>query len=425
MKVPVGGSNEEISADRDGFALCRHSYLLVTFIPVYKDEVDVLWLERGWHHDLIQHLHYLTNFRLCAPVLPKDDRGDLVRFDPPPVDQFRLLQLPPQLSKLGALRALPRTVLTLWRAVGEAEIVHSGVIGWPYPLGWIVNLLTVLRRRELLIVVESSWLRSDTRRKDWRLTVFDALSHRMARWSCKHARLAFYTQPTYRNTLHSGDQARAYVTPAVWINDADVLDEATALGIWDRKVSEPVRLLFAGRLTVGKGINVLIDALRMLEERRIQVNVDIIGTGQLREACGRAADEFRILHLSILDPVPYGALFFQLLQRYHCVLIPNLTDEQPRILFDAGAQAVPVIASDTAGLRPYVDDNHTGWLIRSGDAGALASIIERIVTDTPTLRRMGLEALSATRGLSHTAMHRTRSQILMKHFALSSAEQVR
>jgi len=98
-----------------------------------------------------------------------------------------------------------------------------------------------------------------------------------------------------------------------------------------------------------------------------------------------------------------------------------LSDEQPRILFDASARAVPAIASDTEGLKPYVHHDRTGWLLPSGDPEALASMIERAMENAPKLRTMGLEALSTTRGLSHTEMHRTRSQILMKHLAGASA----
>ena len=411
----IEDSQTEKLAGRNDFAILRRPYLLVILIPVYRDETGALWLERAWHQDLVQHLSYLADLRLCAPVLPKGDQPDLVRIDPSDEARLHLLPLPAQLSKLGALRALPRTVSTLWRAVGEAEIVHSGVIGWPYPIGWIVNPLAVLRRRALVIVVESSWLRADPRRKDWKLTVFDAVSDWMARWSSKHADLAFFTQPEYRDTLHSGDRARAYITPAVWINHSDILDKTTAQIIWNRKLSEPVRLLFAGRLTPGKGIDVLLTALRLLEERGVRAQVDVIGVGERRNACVRAGEDLRIAQLSVLDPVPYGRLFFELVQRYHAVLIPSLTDEQPRILFDASAQAVPVIASDTAGLRPYVQHDRTGWLTPSGDPEVLASMIERAIGNAPKLRTMGLEALSATRGLSHSGMHRIRSQILMKH----------
>ena len=399
------------------FAIFERPYLMVTFIPVYKDEDGVFWLEHSWHHDLTQHLIYLTDFRLCAPILPKENQPGLVRLDLPKNGGLRVIPLPAQTSKLVALRTFPKVVSTLWRAIGDADLVHSGVIGWPYPLGWIANPIAVLRGKALVVVIESSWLRSSSEgKKSWRFALLNAVSNSLARWSCKHADVVFYTHSTYRDTLHHGDPATAYVTPAVWINDSDVLDEAAALRLWSRKVTEPVRLLLAGRLIADKGIDVLLSALRLLEQRGVKVRVDIIGVGERRNACLKAADELRVVSLSVLDPVSYGEAFFELVQRYHAVLIPNLTDEQPRILFDASAQAVPAIASDTAGLRPHIVHDRSGWLVPTGDPTALALVIERATSAAPTLEIMGMEALSLVRGHSHAEMHRLRSHILAKHF---------
>src|SRR5437763_3525524 len=55
--------------------------------------------------------------------------------------------------------------------------------------------------------------------------------------------------------------------------------------------------------------------------------------------------------LRLLDPVPPGAPFLALVRRYHALLLPSLSDEQPRVVLDAASQAVPAIASDTDGLR--------------------------------------------------------------------------
>ena len=52
-------------------------YLLVTFIPCFLDANDTIWLEQGWHHDLIEHLKYLRDFTLCAPKLRKGAQPNL------------------------------------------------------------------------------------------------------------------------------------------------------------------------------------------------------------------------------------------------------------------------------------------------------------------------------------------------------------
>jgi glycosyltransferase involved in cell wall biosynthesis len=318
---------------------------------------------------------------------------------------------------LEALLQLPYTAGVLWRTIGQVDIVHSSVIGWPYPLGWIANPFAVLRGKRLVIVVESPWRVGGMGRRGWkrRLLDMDPLREWLARWSCKRADLALFTHSRYRDALHTNKHGNAYVAPAVWVNEADILDERAAEDGWATKAGQPVRILFAGRLAAAKGIDVLLTALRSLDVRGVETSVDIIGDGELRDTCVQAAADFRAVDVSVLAPVPYGPDFFALLRRYHALVIPSLSDEQPRIVFDANAQAVPVIASDTDGLRPYVVHGATGWLVRSGDPEALASTLIRAGGAPSELRSMGLAALRATRALTHRAMHRSRSQAIFKH----------
>ena len=395
-------------------AVIDKPYLMVTFIPCFLDDDGTVWLEQGWHHDLVEHLRYLLNFTLCAPRLRKADQPNLCPIAVPEGVIFRYVELPDRSSAFRAFIGIPRTVLILWRAIGNAEIVHSSVIGWPYPLGWIVNPFAVLRRRALIIIVESSW-RSENPSLPAR--AWDTAKEAAARWSCRHAAVTLFTQPAYRDALYRGTPGRAYVTPAVWINEADVLTEKDARHSWESKITTPVKMLFAGRLVAAKGIGVLLQALRILEQRGINAKVDIIGEGGLRQSCIDAAAELPTVQLSVLDTVPYGAPFFALVRGYHALLIPSLSDEQPRVVFDANAQAVPVIASNTPGLRPHVEDGRTGWLIDQGKPEVLATAMETAIADPQKLRSMGMASLAATHGHTHVAMHRTRSYILKKHLA--------
>jgi glycosyltransferase involved in cell wall biosynthesis len=404
-------------ADDGGFALIDRRYLLVIPIPCYVDDAGAVWIERPWRQDLLEHLTYLKDFVLCAPRVRRGSQPDLVPLSLPPGARMSVAFLPPQTSLVRALLNAPRTASALWRAIGQAEIVHSGVGGSPYPLGWIANPLALLRGRRLVIVVESDWRCGGAGRRSWKQRVkdMDPIRHLMARWSCDRAHLAIFTQPSYRAALRSRAPESAYVAPAVWVNEADILDDQAAEAAWAAKSRGPVRLLFAGRMLVSKGLDVLLASLRSLEAMGAAVQVDVIGEGERREACVKASAELRSVRLSVLDPVPYGKPFFELLRRYHALLVPSLSTEQPRILFDASAQAVPSIASDTDGVRPHVQHGATGWLVPPGDAAALASAIARASSASPELRSMGLAALRASRGATHKAMHRNRSQLIRKH----------
>jgi glycosyltransferase involved in cell wall biosynthesis len=169
-------------------------------------------------------------------------------------------------------------------------------------------------------------------------------------------------------------------------------------------------------LTAEKGVDTLLDAVRILDRRGERWRLDIIGEGPRRDACRALAEQLRSVRMCVLSEVPYGAKFFDLLGQYHAVVVPSLSDEQPRIVFDAFSQALPVLASSTDGLTPHVKDGETGWLFEANSAEALARVLSEAAKDVARLRQLGLSALAAARGSTHEEMHRRRWRILVEHF---------
>ena len=143
----------------------------------------------------------------------------------------------------------------------------------------------------------------------------------------------------------------------------------------------------------------------------------MIGQGPLRDQV-IAAERSHPFGLKYFSPLPYGAPFLTFLQRYHAVVVPSLGDEQPRIVFDAAARAVPVLASETDGLRPHVENDRTGRLILAGDPGALAEAMALWVGNPAVLRSFGMEALSRVRTKTHRAMHSERSRLIARHLGV-------
>lgn len=163
-------------------------------------------------------------------------------------------------------------------------------------------------------------------------------------------------------------------------------------------------------------MTLLLEVPRQLDRDRVPLRVDIIGEGPLRSACTAAARELTCVRAGVLDPVPYGPEFFALLRRYDAVVVPSVSDEQPRIVFDAFAQAVPVLAARTDGLAACVAHGETGTLFPLGAATALAATLRSVAHEAADYRRLGMQALRVARTLTHREMHRTRWKILVDCF---------
>jgi len=166
-----------------------------------------------------------------------------------------------------------------------------------------------------------------------------------------------------------------------------------------------------------------MDAIRILNQRGVDLAVDFMGSGELEDSCRSFVKQERgTVTLGFVEPVSYGPKFFATLSKYDAALVPNLSDEQPRIPFDAFSQGVPVIASDTMGVREVVKDGVTGFLCPAGDAHELAALLERHAKAREGLRDAGLRALEWVRDRTHAAMHLERAAILSEALRPESAD---
>ena len=375
-------------------------YLLVLNVEIRRHRGE-FWADPLWHKDLMAHLDNISQLSLFCPV----KESSPPRADWRPCAHQRLRIVPcPSLGWLAFFH-IPRIVWCLYWLIGEARIVHTGIAGWPWPLGWIAVPLARLRGKFLLVIVESSFWRA-TRWETTRLARLKSMIFEVINRACVNAcDLAFFTTSAYRRQFSGRRQDFGIVAPATWLDEKHVLGDACARM---RASSRSGRLLFAGRLTKGKGVEVLMEALRSTS-----VRVDIVGDGELRDCCVALSTE-RPDQVRVIDPVTYGDEFFRLIDAYEAVVVPTLSDEQPRIIFDAFARGVPVIASSTSGHVELVQNGQTGWLVPPGDAHALAAAMCLALDNTERSREMGLAALKLVRSRTHRAMHQERADVILK-----------
>ena len=122
----------------------------------------------------------------------------------------------------------------------------------------------------------------------------------------------------------------------------------------------------------------------------------------------------------MLGTVAYGGEFKKMIRGYHAVVVPSITDEQPRIVYDAYSQAVPVLGSNTDGLRACVVEQKTGRLVTPDDPIALAKLLQWSSENIDKLENMGLAALGIARNLTHQKMHKRRWELLQNLLAENS-----
>jgi len=153
----------------------------------------------------------------------------------------------------------------------------------------------------------------------------------------------------------------------------------------DKQVDRGATLLYVGRFARVKGIETLLEAFARVLEKRPDVRLLLVGDGAqrpfLETECKRLdiVDRVTFHGMATYDELP--ALYAQA----DLFILPSRpqpggeTEGQGLVCLEAAAAGLPVIASDTGGIRQFVRDGITGRLVPPGDPEALAETILEIM----------------------------------------------
>ena len=288
-----------------------------------------------------------------------------------------------------------------------------------------------LRGKFALTNVESGGWRLGFQRP-WRFKtlVFAIAFEWLGRMMVNLSDIATFTHAGYRDSMLLGwRKHRGHIVCASWIDRENILSREAASATWREKLadrSRPLRVVFAANLLPTKGIAVLIEALKELERRGVAVDLDMYGRGVMLDECVEASKALTgSVKLRMRGLLAYGEPFFRMLQEHDLMAVPSLSDEQPRVIYDCFARALPVIASETPGLIECVTDGLNGKVVPIGDAKALADAIEWASKDRERLRDFGINALDVANALTHDQMHARRAELIesaLRRVAVSHAE---
>ncbi|NGX42809.1 MAG: Glycogen synthase [Chlamydiae bacterium] len=377
--------------------------------PNNKHYIDPLWFQ-----DLKQHASYINNLTLCCPCRHGEIPENWIAIeDDKQAKDIRIIPLQDARSFIQSLMKLPVNLATLWRAIKAVDIVHASIADWPLPFGWFVYPIARLRKKLSVLVVESAFWRVGGR-ISLKLRIKETVWETINRWCVGLADFTIFTHEQYRTSLSKNQ--RGHIIPASWIKNSDIMLHRDCIENWTKLLENPspLRLLFAGRLIVDKGILVLLNAAEQLKRCNAQITIDIIGSGNLLSACRSVSEKLQNnIKVNVLEPCPYGKPFFNLLRNYHAVVVPNISDDQPRILYDAFSQGIPIIGTNADGISYTVKHDQTGIIIEKNDVEALSEAIQQIAKKPASLRDLGLNALEKARENTHEHMHDKRRQLLL------------
>jgi glycosyltransferase involved in cell wall biosynthesis len=147
-------------------------------------------------------------------------------------------------------------------------------------------------------------------------------------------------------------------------------------------------ILFVGRFDDQKGIDVLLDAWRGLQEA---ADLRLAGTGWREDRYREQARQLGLRSVHWDGHVARERLP-ELVRRAWAVVLPSRYENFPLVLLEAMACGVPVVATRVGGIPELVTDGVEGLLVPAEDAPALREALAAIVRDGARASGMGARA---------------------------------
>ncbi len=319
--------------------------------------------ERGEPYNLVRASSLLP--ARCNPLQASADFNDLCESN--------------LLTKLAAVLALIGFFVKALRLARRSDVVCSH---WLLPSGLVGALLSKLLGKPHVAVEHSAALHLLTKaRGGRRLTRFIVANSQ---------RVAVVSRDLQRKLVALCPEAgrKCAVIPM------GVETSGESFAVSGRADAAPA-ILFIGRLTHIKGVDVLLEAMREFKHARLVV----AGEGHARRELEQLAAQFAI-NAQFVGRVNV-ATRDALLASSDVVVIPSRaladgrSEGSPVVCLEAMAAGRAAIASRTGGLAEIIRDQHNGLLFAQGNARELAEKLRLVLSDAALRHRLGQNAKRA------------------------------
>jgi glycosyltransferase involved in cell wall biosynthesis len=152
-------------------------------------------------------------------------------------------------------------------------------------------------------------------------------------------------------------------------------------GATPRAGNGPLRLLFVGRINQRKGVKYLLEALRKLSTKHIELTI-----------CGRVLDDLKIFEpyrsQITIRPSVSPAELVAAYQTADLFVFPSVAEGFAHVLLESMACGLPVLSTTATAAPDLVTEGVDGFVVAPGDSNALVSRVEWALSHRSELHEM-------------------------------------
>jgi glycogen(starch) synthase len=177
-------------------------------------------------------------------------------------------------------------------------------------------------------------------------------------------------------------------------------EPAFAAAARERSYAAATRLVFAGVWRKNKGIEDLVPAFTELARARPNLELTVLGAGVAHTVVQRAfPPELHSRLASVSTHTDEETA--RVLAGCDIFVLPSLFEGTPLTLMEAMASGLPIVTTETCGMRDVIKHNENGLLIPIRSPAGIATAVTRLLDDPALRERLG-RAAQAEAGTRYT-----------------------
>ena len=151
-----------------------------------------------------------------------------------------------------------------------------------------------------------------------------------------------------------------------------------------------IRFLFVSRIVKDKGIDELIEAIKIIKKNHSAVEFHF--AGGCSEEYELSLNEWKSSQLIVYHGHISPDEMAQLYQNTHCLIHPSYHEGMANVILECAACARPCLASDINGCKEAIDNGKTGFTFKVKSVQAIIDAIEKFISlSYDEKRTMGIE----------------------------------
>ena len=170
-----------------------------------------------------------------------------------------------------------------------------------------------------------------------------------------------------------------------WVKSTDKLSDIRPYKVPSKvKSNSSFKIIYVGRLSPEKNIEVLLKALNKLSYKKY--SLDIVGEGSEYKKLKEIVKSLSLSNVEFKGYIDNKVLKESRFLKADLLVLPSRSERQGKVLLEAMASSIPVLASNTEGISSIIHDGENGLLFNPNSPKELSNRIKEI-SDNYMLRK--------------------------------------